>query len=112
MMNGCIRMLYKLIAIKIFQVSDDEDDTHPNIDTPSLFRMRHSARLQRMEDAEREKQAFQQRKTDLMNKKKMIEAGNVSEDELKKLKSEVDVLEKRIQAEEEELKKKEKVTSM
>jgi len=23
------------------EVSDDEDDTHPNIDTPSLFRWRH-----------------------------------------------------------------------
>ncbi|XP_030636428.1 hsp90 co-chaperone Cdc37 [Chanos chanos] len=31
------------------EVSDDEDDTHPNIDTPSLFRWRHQARLERME---------------------------------------------------------------
>ncbi len=27
------------------KISDDEDDTHPNIDTPSLFRWRHQARL-------------------------------------------------------------------
>lgn len=26
------------------EVSDDEDDTHPNIDTPSLFRWRHQVR--------------------------------------------------------------------
>uniref|UniRef100_UPI0037E7DA61 hsp90 co-chaperone Cdc37 n=1 Tax=Semicossyphus pulcher TaxID=241346 RepID=UPI0037E7DA61 len=32
------------------EVSDDEDDTHPNIDTPSLFRWRHQARVERMED--------------------------------------------------------------
>ncbi|XP_077093976.1 hsp90 co-chaperone Cdc37 isoform X1 [Siphateles boraxobius] len=31
------------------EVSDDEDDTHPNIDTPSLFRWRHQARVDRME---------------------------------------------------------------
>ncbi|KAG8006866.1 Hsp90 co-chaperone Cdc37 [Nibea albiflora] len=32
------------------EVSDDEDETHPNIDTPSLFRWRHQARVERMED--------------------------------------------------------------
>jgi hypothetical protein len=31
------------------EVSDDEDDTHPNIDTPSLFRWRHQARIERRE---------------------------------------------------------------
>lgn len=30
---------------KTIEVSDDEDDTHPNIDTPSLFRWRHQARV-------------------------------------------------------------------
>ncbi|XP_028310987.1 hsp90 co-chaperone Cdc37 [Gouania willdenowi] len=32
------------------EVSDDEDDTHPNIDTPSLFRWRHQARVDRMDE--------------------------------------------------------------
>ena len=32
------------------QISDDEDDTHPNIDTPSLFKWRHEARVKRMEE--------------------------------------------------------------
>lgn len=31
------------------EVSDDEDDTHPNVDTPSLFRWRHQARVDREE---------------------------------------------------------------
>ena len=31
-------------------MSDDEDDTHPNIDTPSLFKWRHEARVQRLEE--------------------------------------------------------------
>jgi len=31
-------------------VSDDEDETHPNIDTRSLFKWRHEARVQRMEE--------------------------------------------------------------
>jgi len=34
---------------KKIEVSDDEDDTHPNIDTPSLFRWRHQARVERRE---------------------------------------------------------------
>ncbi|XP_056136976.1 hsp90 co-chaperone Cdc37 [Lampris incognitus] len=41
-------------------VSDDEDVTHPNVDTPSLYRMRHRARLERMAE-------FQQRGEDLEN---------------------------------------------
>lgn len=35
------------------EVSDDEDDIHPNIDTPSLFRWRHQARVERMEDSDK-----------------------------------------------------------
>ena len=40
-------------------MSDDEDDTHPNIDTPSLFRWRHQARVDRMEKEKEEKAEFQ-----------------------------------------------------
>ena len=41
------------------QVSDDEDDTHPNIDTPSLFRWRHQARVERMAEQKKEKDSFE-----------------------------------------------------
>lgn len=37
-------------------MSDDEDETHPNIDTPSLFRWRHQARVEGMEEIKREQQ--------------------------------------------------------
>ncbi|MCI4394055.1 hypothetical protein PGIGA_G00164980 [Pangasianodon gigas] len=47
------------------EVSDDEDDTHPNIDTPSLFRWRHQARVERME-------AFQKKGAEL--EKSLLEA--------------------------------------
>jgi cell division cycle protein 37 len=47
---------------KNIEISDDEDDTHPNIDTPSLFRWRHQARLERQAEAEREKNEFQKAK--------------------------------------------------
>ncbi|KAM9792937.1 hsp90 co-chaperone Cdc37-like [Neosynchiropus ocellatus] len=40
------------------EVSDNEDETSPFVDTPSLFRMRHRARLERMA-------AFQQRGEEL-----------------------------------------------
>lgn len=41
------------------KVSDDEDDTHPNIDTPSLFRWRHQARVERDAQFQEEKEKFQ-----------------------------------------------------
>ena len=44
--------------LPLFQVSDDEDDTHPNIDTASLFRWRHQARVERMEKDKEEKEAL------------------------------------------------------
>jgi len=49
------------------EVSDDEDDTHPNIDTPSLFKWRHEARVQRMEEQAKKKESVE-------NEKKKIEA--------------------------------------
>ncbi|XP_031635002.1 hsp90 co-chaperone Cdc37-like [Contarinia nasturtii] len=44
---------------KDIEISDDEDDTHPNIDTPSLFRWRHQARVERMNEQEKKKQAIE-----------------------------------------------------
>jgi len=38
------------------EISDDEDDTHPNIHTPSLFKWRHEARVQRMKEMEIDKE--------------------------------------------------------
>lgn len=48
---------------KKIEVSDDEDDTHPNIDTPSLFRWRHQARIER-----REQRVEDQKEHDQKNK--------------------------------------------
>ena len=44
------------------QISDDEDDTHPNIDTPSLFRWRHQARVERQAEMDREKSELEKAK--------------------------------------------------
>ena len=44
------------------EISDDEEDTHPNIDTPSLFKWRHEARVQRMEEFDKKKQEAVQEK--------------------------------------------------
>jgi len=37
------------------EVSDDEDETHPNIDTKSLFKWRHEARVERMNEFDTKK---------------------------------------------------------
>uniref|UniRef100_A0A8C4QM02 Hsp90 co-chaperone Cdc37 n=1 Tax=Eptatretus burgeri TaxID=7764 RepID=A0A8C4QM02_EPTBU len=54
------------------EVSDDEDDTHPNIDTPSLFRWRHQARVERMEEDQRDRMELDKGKKELQKKKDEI----------------------------------------
>jgi hypothetical protein len=50
--------------ILTLQISDDEDDTHPNVDTPSLFKWRHEARLEKMKEMEQEKALFLKEKNE------------------------------------------------
>ncbi|XP_047511223.1 hsp90 co-chaperone Cdc37 [Pieris napi] len=102
---------------KDIEISDDEDETHPNIDTPSLFRWRHQARVERMEERKREKQEHEQRKAENLRKvsetkKKIAEAAPNSSDleSLKKALAELEKEEKAILKKEAELKKKEKTT--
>ena len=95
------------------EVSDDEDDTHPNIDTGSLFRWRHQARVERMQQEEQEKAKFLSEST--AHKKKLAEVEkkmkelDISEaqKELEKLKAE----EKALKQKEEELTKKERLAA-
>lgn len=95
------------------QISDDEDETHPNIDTPSLFRWRHQARVERMEEQEREKKQLEEikrnnaKKAQELKEKLTKQDGNL--DELKKSLDEVEKEQARLRREEEELKKKEKM---
>ena len=58
---------------KTIEVSDDEDDTHPNIDTPSLFRWRHQARMERMEEAKHAKEEIESAKKNINSKVTEIE---------------------------------------
>lgn len=103
---------------KNIEVSDDEDDTHPNIDTPSLFRWRHQARLERMAEAEKEKADVEKLKRETEQKKqelksKLKEAETKGTDEVTRLKIEEEDLKKQEEAfkrKEEELKKKERLT--
>lgn len=103
--------------VEILQISDDEDETHPNIDTPSLFRWRHQARVDRMEERMREKEEHEQKKAENLRrlaetKRKLAEAdtNGVNLDSLKKELEELEKQEKQILKKEEELKKKEKLT--
>jgi len=92
---------------KDIEVSDDEDDTHPNIDTGSLFRWRHQARVEKMAELEKEKEEVERKKRLLEEEKKRAttKQEGVPTDELEKLKlKEAEVLKT-----EQELKKKEKL---
>ncbi|XP_013879902.1 hsp90 co-chaperone Cdc37 [Austrofundulus limnaeus] len=93
------------------EVSDDEDDTHPNIDTPSLFRWRHQARVERMEDFQKKGEDLNKSLTDCRRKlaetqKKLQELSLASSDGAKAELSKVQAEEKKFKKEERELAKK------
>jgi len=94
------------------EVSDDEDDTHPNIDTPSLFKWRHEARVKRMEELEEEKRRILQDVIDVQKEKaeikKRIEDKDGKLDELEKKLFEIELKEKAALEKQEELRKREK----
>ncbi|XP_076311438.1 cell division cycle protein 37 isoform X2 [Tachypleus tridentatus] len=102
---------------KAIEVSDDEDETHPNIDTASLFRWRHQARMERMAELEKEKAAFEAKKQETQiklseAKKKLLESqkeGAMNLEELRKVVSDLEKEEKKIKKEGEELSKKERL---
>uniref|UniRef100_A0A8C8ECK2 Hsp90 co-chaperone Cdc37 n=1 Tax=Otus sunia TaxID=257818 RepID=A0A8C8ECK2_9STRI len=102
------------------EVSDDEDETHPNIDTASLFRWRHQARVERMEQFQKEKEELdkgcrecKRKLAECQKKMKELEVTDPGsgKGELEKLQAEAQQLkneEKSWENKLEELKKKEK----
>ncbi|ELK28699.1 PREDICTED: hsp90 co-chaperone Cdc37 [Myotis davidii] len=102
------------------EVSDDEDETHPNIDTASLFRWRHQARVERMEQFQKEKEELdrscrecKRKVVECQRKLKELEAaeGAGSRAELERLQAEAQQLRKEERSWEqklEEMRKKEK----
>ncbi|KAL0116671.1 hypothetical protein PUN28_009949 [Cardiocondyla obscurior] len=105
---------------KSIEISDDEDDTHPNIDTPSLFRWRHQARLERMEEHKKEQEEHIRKKAETLQKlkvtkEKLAKLENEQKDSadlttLKKVLQDLEEEEKKIQEREKEIEKKEKLT--
>lgn len=93
-------------------MSDDEDEVHPNIDTPSLFRWRHQARVERMEELKKERETLESRMIENKNKlkdvKEKIAAGTGDLPELKTSLEELEKKETELKKEEDEFNKKEK----
>ncbi|XP_041097967.1 hsp90 co-chaperone Cdc37 [Polyodon spathula] len=88
------------------EVSDDEDDTHPNIDTASLFRWRHQARMDRMEQFQKERDDLEKAQGDCKRKLSEVQR-KIKELEVSgtdDAKSEL----RKLQQEQQELKKEEK----
>eukprot|EP00800_Vazella_pourtalesii_P013665 TRINITY_DN3313_c0_g1_i1.p1 TRINITY_DN3313_c0_g1~~TRINITY_DN3313_c0_g1_i1.p1 ORF type:complete len:383 (+),score=118.71 TRINITY_DN3313_c0_g1_i1:73-1221(+) len=54
------------------EISDDEDETHPNIHTPSLHKWRHESRVERMEKAEMDRRVLDKERS--KNKTELKEA--------------------------------------
>ncbi|CDQ81090.1 hsp90 co-chaperone Cdc37-like isoform X1 [Oncorhynchus nerka] len=93
------------------EVSDDEDDTHPNIDTPSLFKWRHEARVERMdqfikagEDLEKGLAESKRKLTEAQKKTKNL-SSSVTDDAKAEL-SKAQAEEKRLKKEERDWEKK------
>ncbi|XP_071841162.1 hsp90 co-chaperone Cdc37-like [Apostichopus japonicus] len=102
------------------EVSDDEDETHPNVDTPSLFRWRHQARVDKMEKSQQEKEEFETGKNQTLDKLQeaknhleKLKQENASEAEIAAASAELKKLEddqERWKEKEEELARKERLT--
>lgn len=93
------------------EVSDDEDDTHPNIDTPSLFRWRHQARVERMDEFQKKGEDLNKGLSDCRRKlaetqKKMKEMSLSKTDDSKAELSKVQAEEKKLKKEERDWEKK------
>lgn len=80
------------------EISDDEDETHPNIDTRSLFKWRHEARVDRMAEMENKKntveKSIDENKTKVKETKKKLDEAKKSNktDEVTKIKESLDKL--------------------
>ncbi|EFO99083.1 hypothetical protein GCK72_007996 [Caenorhabditis remanei] len=99
---------------KDIEVSDDEDDTHPNIDTPSLYRWRHQARLERMAEKKMEKEALEKEKKTTSKKmqeleKKLADASVDSKSSIQQQIDEVKAQEEAWRKKEAELEEKERL---
>ncbi|XP_037936620.1 hsp90 co-chaperone Cdc37-like [Teleopsis dalmanni] len=99
---------------KNIEISDDEDDTHPNIDTPSLFRWRHQARVERMAEMETEKEELKKKKQSyqarLIDVKERIKNKKGDEEELKKQLEKIKIEGKELDRQEDDFHKKERKT--
>ncbi|KAK0095223.1 hypothetical protein PV326_008922 [Microctonus aethiopoides] len=104
---------------KNIEISDDEDDTHPNIDTPSLFRWRHQARVERMEEQKKEQEEIERKKAETLEKLQKtkekiaaLEKEKADSPDLNMMKNALQELElekEKVMSKEDELKKKEKL---
>lgn len=106
-------MLHTLLCYT--KISDDEDDTHPNIDTPSLFRWRHQARVDRMDELEREKEQLKQQKVEHERnlqaiQKKVTEAGAAVDPQVKTQLTELEKKTKDLTVHEQSIQAKERKT--
>lgn len=109
--NLCLALCDRIWAEPfINQISDDEDDTHPNIDTASLFRWRHQARLERMAELEQSKKEVTSKKVETEKQLQQLskEAANSDDKELKEKLKKLEIEQKELEEKEKEIEKKEK----
>ncbi|ESP04472.1 hypothetical protein LOTGIDRAFT_223843 [Lottia gigantea] len=103
-------------------ISDDEDDTHPNIDTASLFKWKHEARLERMAKQKEKREEFEKgytshnkKMSEIKKKLKEVKDKEDLKSDFEKLNLELSELEKQEREwkkKEEELKQEEKLTPL
>ncbi|KAJ6223938.1 hypothetical protein RDWZM_002483 [Blomia tropicalis] len=81
---------------KKIEISDDEDDTHPNIDTASLFRWRHKARIEREEKHRQSYDELLERKSKLRSKLNDDKSSLIDEGQLKTIDDELNEIERKL----------------
>eukprot|EP00928_Gymnodinium_smaydae_P063697 TRINITY_DN4719_c0_g1_i1.p1 TRINITY_DN4719_c0_g1~~TRINITY_DN4719_c0_g1_i1.p1 ORF type:complete len:381 (-),score=84.35 TRINITY_DN4719_c0_g1_i1:82-1128(-) len=86
------------------ELSDDEDDLHPNIDKDSWFRLKHRTRVEREEDEEKERVAMVKKLDKLKNDLSVYGEAGKEHTKAKKLAAEIAEIEAKLEKMEREKK--------
>mmetsp|Transcript_60726 Transcript_60726/g.130439 ORF Transcript_60726/g.130439 Transcript_60726/m.130439 type:complete len:347 (-) Transcript_60726:96-1136(-) len=86
------------------ELSDDEDDVHPNIDKDSWFRLKHRTRVENEEDAEKRRKALSDRLRILRDDLSVYGGAAREHLKAKKIQKEIDEVEKELATMEKERK--------
>jgi len=74
------------------ELSDDEDDLHPNIDKDSWFRLKHRNRVEKEEDEGKKRSELEKKRDNLNESLRLLGKANQESTKARKLQKEIDAI--------------------